>query len=268
MEGRIITLQPTSITRYMALSQTIQESVGDGYPTTVLLSPGWKQKGLSIGKYQSTRHVNLEACKEDCIEVVRRSTEGYAVIHDIDDVTYGIAISREYVKSSRLSKRGFDDMIFPILIRSLERIDIPNGYDPFPDRYGNLFVNGRKISGSAQNTDNQKSWLQHGIIVFRRHDAEDYVRYLNGERDLTKITSQMTSIEEEGGILNPNKLVSVMAEEFSKQLRIDSISSSLSSEELEYTEELVKTKYTNKEWLESSKADKDGRVECFVWKKD
>ena len=271
MEGRIITLEPTSIARYMALSQTIQESVRDGYPTTVLLSPGWKQKGLSIGKYQSVRHVNLEACEDDRVEIVRRPTEGYAVIHYTDDVTYGAAIPREYVKSIRLTKRGFDDIVRPILFRSLERIGVPNGYDPFPERYGNVFVDGRKISGSAQNRDNRDAWLQHGIIAFRTHDARDFVRYLNGESDLEKITSQMTSVEEEGGILNPNELVSVMVEEFSShllKLGIDLVQSSLSPEELERAEELVRTKYTNGEWLKSRKEEKSERVECFVWKKD
>ena len=75
MEGRILILKPTSIAKYMALSETIQESVGKGYPVTVVLSPGWKQKGISIGKKQRIEYVDLKSCREDGIEVVRRHVE-------------------------------------------------------------------------------------------------------------------------------------------------------------------------------------------------
>ena len=267
MDGRIIILGPVGVAEYMALSQTIQESVGDGYPTTVLLSPGWEQKGLSIGKAQNIGYVNLEACNEDHIQVVRRPTEGYAVIHYTDDVAYSIAVSREYIR--HLSKRGFDELILPILVRSLERIGVPDGYDPFPERYGNLFVNGKKISGSAQHT-NRKAWLQHGTIAVRIHEPNDYIRYLNVDGDVARIKSQMTSVEEEMGIPNPDNLVRVLDEEFRSlsQFGIDLEQSSLSPEELGYAEELVRTKYTNKEWLKSRKKDESGRTGCFIWKID
>ncbi|MBI4009716.1 MAG: lipoate--protein ligase family protein [Candidatus Aenigmarchaeota archaeon] len=270
MEGRIITLESTSIAEYMAISETLQESVGRGYPVTIFLASGWQRKGVSIGERQKIGYVNLEACREDSLEVVRRPTEGYAVIHNVDDVAYGIVIPKQHVRS----KRDLDSRLFPIVVRSLERVGVPNGYDPFPEGYGNIFVNGRKISGSAQNTvtPNGQTWLQHGIIAMRRHDAGDYVRYTNGERDVVKMQAQMTSVEEEGGIADSNKLVLAMAEEFVRQLLefgIEMKSSSLSKEELGYAEKLVRAKYEDEEWLLSGTGnlDKSERVECFVgWK--
>lgn len=265
LEGRIITLEPTSIAKYMAISETVQESVGQGYPITVFLATGWERRGVSIGERQRSSYVNFGACKEDDLEVGRRSTDGYAVVHYLDDCAYGIAIP-SYIKS----KRELDDVILPILVRSLARMGVPNCYDPFPRRYGNVFVNGRKISGSAQNTKNRNAWLQHGIISVRRHDAIDYVRCLNGEMDAAKIQAQMTSVEEEGGFVDPEKLVQVMAEEFVTQLQrlgANLKKSSLSPEELRYAEELTTAKYGTEEWFlfGTGGYDKSGRVGCFTW---
>ena len=85
-----------------------------------------------------------------------------------------------------------------------------------------------------------------------------------------RIKSQMTSVEEEMGIPNPDNLVRVLDEEFRSlsQFGIDLEQSSLSPKELGYAEELVRTKYTNKEWLESRKKDESGRIGCFIWKID
>ncbi len=254
----------------MALSETIQESVCQGYPITVFLSPGCAYKGVSIGKEQRIEYLNLQACNEDDLKIVRRPTEGYVVVHYTDDVTYGIAVPRDYTRNKNIkSKTEFDDIISPALIRSLERIKVPNGYDPFPERYGNIFINRRKISGSAQ-SNNRTVWLQHGIISMRRHEAEDYVRYINGEKDTEKIRAQITSIEEEGGIVNSDKLVALLDEEFSRQLLelgIEFKRSYLSPEELEYAEELTRTKYETNEWSFSGigRYSRSGRIGCFTW---
>ena len=262
MNGRLLMLEPASIAEYMALSETVQESVAQGYPVTVFVSPGWKSKGVSIGKAQKISYVNLEACREDSMEVVRRHTEGFAVIHYPDDVTYGIVVPRSLAGS----KRNFDDKVLPVLVRSLERITVPNCYDPFPTRCGNVFANRKKIAGSAQNR-NKNAWLQHGIIALKRRRAEDYTRYLDGEKDLARIEAQMTSVEEEGGIVDKRNLAAVIAEEFQRRLQdIDLKASSLSAEEIEYAERLLKSKYRNSDWLSHGTGayDKSGRVGCFT----
>ena len=194
MDGRLLMLEPVSIAEYMALSETLQVSVADGSAPTVFVSPGWVQKGVSIGKYQRASSVNLDACNMNGLEAVRRPTEGYALIHCPDDFTYGIAIPRRLA----FSKRDFDErMVLPVLIRSLERAGVQNAYDPFPERYGNVYANGKKISGSAQNRD-KNAWLQHGIIVMRRRDPQDYSRYFSTEKEPSRLGFRRTSVEELG----------------------------------------------------------------------
>jgi len=249
----------------MALSEAFQHSVGNGYPLTVFVSPGWAQKGVSIGRGQNIECVNRAACAEDGLEVVRRPTDGYGLIHDVNDVTYGIAVPRRFVKSAR----DIDDIVLRVLQSSLALMDIPDVYDPFPQKYGNVFARDRKISGSAQSRGN-KSWMQHGVIAVVRHRVDDYKRYFNGIKEPFRFV--MTSVEEESGhgieILS-SLIASQIAASFSYELSkygVEMKDSSLSEEEAEYADELLRTKYDTAEWVSygTGRYDKSERVACFI----
>jgi lipoate-protein ligase A len=271
MEGRIIYLEKMPLARYMAISETIQHSVADGYPPTVVIAAGWTENGISIGKDQPIGYVNLEACREDNIPVIRRPTDGYAVFHQHDDVTYGVSLQQSSIQTQTRSvmqlKRAFDRIIIPVLISSLKQVHVEGVHNLNPKRYGNLGVGNRKICGSAQNTD-YAAWLQHGIICMRPYNAAQHLRYVNERTDAEALQAQTTSVEEMGGIVDPRALAEALADEFSRQFNdIHLQQSSLTSEEQEYSERLTREKYLSEEWLMegTKKHDKSGRVSCFTW---
>lgn len=264
-KGRLLVLQPVSLARYMATCEAVQEAVSQNYPPTVLIYPGWERKSLSIGRLQRTDSINLDACREDRLDVVRRPTGGYAVIHQHDDVTYVVVVPRKLAGD----KKGFDNKISPILVKSLEQMNVPDCHGPFPEPYGAIYVNDKKIAGSTQ-SHGRRAWIQHGIIAVRRHSADDYIRYVNGEKHAELIQSKMTSIEEESGIADSARLAVVMAEEFQRNfwgIGIDlEEEQSLSSGEIEGAEDLFNRRYANVSWLENGirRYDKSGRVACFT----
>ena len=59
-----------------------------GRPTLRLY--GWARPTVSLGRFQGLEGVDLEACRESGVDVVRRPTGGRGVLHD-DEVTYSVA---------------------------------------------------------------------------------------------------------------------------------------------------------------------------------
>lgn len=152
--------------------------------TTVVRIYRWNRPTVSIGKHQKSHQaVNVAACVDKQIPIVRRPTGGRAVLHD-DEVTYAIISN--------------DDRHFPLhncgqlylsiaetLRTGLERLGIKvnlvpeGGYShdrgplnrmKFPcfvtaSRY-ELTSSGRKLAGSAQRRL-KRSFLQHGSLPLR-----------------------------------------------------------------------------------------------------
>lgn len=260
MKGRLLLLEPTSVAKYMALSEAFQTAAAKNYTPTVFISPGWTDKAVSIGYEQPIEVVNLQACEEDGVAVVRRPTKDYALPHDPTDSAYGIVLSRESAKS----KRAFDDIVLSAIVETLEHVGVPGAYDPLPKRYGNVYVRGKKIAGSAQNTDNRKAWLQHGLIAMRKHIEQDHARYINDRK-----SAKVTSVEEEGGDANTYHFALTMAEVFISNLfglGIHLDYADLSDMESELAGQLLKTKYEREEWVHavSRQVNASDRVSCFV----
>jgi len=119
---------------------------------------------VSIGYFQDAKkEINLEGCRADNIDVVRRMTGGKAVFHD-REITYSLAASsREkkfpdniletYKIISRCIARGlgFLGIRAELSRRSIDREKAKNESCCFsvPAQH-ELLVGGRKICGSAQ----------------------------------------------------------------------------------------------------------------------
>src|SRR3989338_8904083 len=50
----------------------------------------WKPACISIGYNQLLSDINVEECKKNNVDIVRRPTGGRAVLHDIHDYTYSV----------------------------------------------------------------------------------------------------------------------------------------------------------------------------------
>ncbi len=178
----------------MALDDALALEAGrNGSPATLRLF-GWRPPAISLGYHQNAEDLQLEKCRAEGIDVVRRPTGGRAILHS-DEVTYSVVIPagdggfRETVSSAY-------ELISRALVAGLNELGIETAFDRAEESKVNytrgefsvpcfsssvrheVVWRGRKLVGSAQRRyDN--ALLQHGSVLL----GEDHLRlvdYLSG----------------------------------------------------------------------------------------
>jgi lipoate-protein ligase A len=158
----------------MAVDEFLFRSLGDD-PQTYIRFYTWERPTASLGYSQNIRKVvDVEYCKKNGIDIVRRMTGGKLVLHH-KEVTYSLCSS----DSQRFTSTLMDSyrLISEALMRGFMKMGLkPLLADAPPDSYvrGNLpcfsypardeiEVQGKKIVGSAQKRTGSK-FIQHGSI--------------------------------------------------------------------------------------------------------
>ncbi|HLJ81261.1 MAG TPA: hypothetical protein VKT52_07245 [Ktedonobacterales bacterium] len=85
----IVEDEPRSGAWNMALDEAIMDAVGAGDAPPTLRLYQWAPPCLSLGKRQPLTGVDVARCHEDGVDVVRRATGGWAILHT-DELTYSI----------------------------------------------------------------------------------------------------------------------------------------------------------------------------------
>lgn len=162
----------------MALDETLLESHRQGLTPPTLRFYSWTPPALSLGYAQPLADVNLEACREAGIAVVRRSTGGRAVLHR-GEFTYAVIASEGFPASVSGTYR----MITEVLAEAIARLGVPADIAPGKlSRAGSascfqsatqadLVALGRKLVGSAQ-TRREGAFLQHGSLMLTQRPDE------------------------------------------------------------------------------------------------
>ncbi len=159
----------------MAIDEAILRSCINGESPPTIRFYRWNPKAVSLGYFQDPyKDLNLEYCKNNGIDVVRRITGGYAVLHD-NELTYSIISSVKnrifrgsIIRSYELISLCIADALGRLGIKT-ELVKKPSSSaisgDCFsnPSKYEILFK-GRKIVGSAQKRF-KEYFLQHGSII-------------------------------------------------------------------------------------------------------
>jgi lipoate-protein ligase A len=155
---RIIELQEKSACLNMGIDNAIMDGVKSGTSDPTIRFYNWKPPAVSIGCFQSMRdEVNVDVCKKNGIDVVRRLTGGGAVYHD-KELTYSI------IGSVDLFPRGIIEsykQICGYIQYGLSILGIDSAFAPIND----IVVEGKKISGNAQ-TRREGVLLQHGTVIY------------------------------------------------------------------------------------------------------
>src|SRR3989338_7817676 len=92
----------------MAIDEALMHSTGD---EVVLRVYRWKPAGLSLGYFQNaSQEIDIENCRKNKVDIVRRLTGGKAVLHD-KEVTYSFVcpesfLSRDIVESYKVISQG------------------------------------------------------------------------------------------------------------------------------------------------------------------
>lgn len=157
----------------MAVDEVLMDTVRNSIvPRPTLRFYGWNPPTITIGyAQQAERDLDLDACRRDGVDVVRRLTGGRAVLHQ-EEITYSIIVPEELLPGSivhsyqvisqgllqGLRLLGLDAQLATghrKQYRSGLCFDAPSWYE--------LLVDGKKIIGSAQ-ARKRGVVLQHGSI--------------------------------------------------------------------------------------------------------
>jgi len=230
MNYRLIEQQAYDAAMNMAIDHAIYESVANERELPTIRFYKWKNNSVSIGAYQNPRDINLDLCKKNKVDVVRRMTGGRAVFHDKNDFTYSVIAP---IRIFNYSIKNAYNQICSCIINALGEIGINSALENKND----IIVDGKKISGNAAKFMNKGIYLQHGTLIYDI-DFEMMPKVLNITKE--EIENKVTSILQHKKI-SQEKVYKVLKNNFIdvKEFKIEELSKS----ELMRAEDLAKTKY-------------------------
>lgn len=221
----------------MALDEAIMDAVAAGEALPTLRFYAWEPPCLSLGKRQPLDGVDLERCRADGVDVVRRATGGFAILHT-DELTYSIAtrpgdpradgaILDAYRKLSQgllagLRLLGVTPEMNPVVPGGVHNVsaacfEVPSAYE--------IVVNDKKLIGSAQARPFGRV-LQHGSLPLTG-DIARVVLYLAYEREeeraelATHLRKRATTISDAlGRVVSYDEAAEAMARGFAAALNL------------------------------------------------
>lgn len=155
----------------------------------------WSPKCVSLGRNQSPDSINIEYCKKNNIDIVRRITGGRGLLHD-NELTYSFVCPFEFLKSgesviasykeiSSAIIEGFKLLGIELEIGAKKKVNTSFDYCMSLTTGADLCCNGKKLIGSAQ-FRKQNYILQHGSILFDL-DYESINSIFNEKTDIESI---------------------------------------------------------------------------------
>ena len=242
----------------MAIDEVISQKSVLRDKKPVLRVYGWKPFAISLGYNQNENEIDIEKCKKDNIDIVRRPTGGRAVFH-AEEVTYSFSIPRSLpiFKKDTLS---IYNLISQGLVEGLKSIGIAAELESkesknFSKSESNIpcfsssakyeiSYKGRKLVGSAQRRF-ENSILQHGsILVSVEHlKLGEYIIKLNEveyesfTRQLYKKTISISQIMTTP--LNYDKIIWGIKNGFQKKFNIHFLEGQLTPHEYSEVNKLI-----------------------------
>ena len=220
----------------------------------------WNPKAVSVGYNQDMmKEINIDYCKKNNIEIVRRLTGGKAVFHDTE-ITYSFILPENNDLLPFEVNESYK-IIAKALVIALKKIGINSEIKKIPEKIATpicfnssnwyeLLVNNKKISGSAQRRMDGKV-LQHGPILID-FDYNKNNSIFNSDNDLDTIGNlkqRITSIKRElNKEISYRELAEAIKFGFKENFDFDIIDSSLTQEDVELAEKLKREKYSTEEW--------------------
>lgn len=263
MAWRVLDFQRYNAFENMAIDEAIfRETINNKKPPTIRFY-GWQPAAVSIGYFQDIKEeVNIEKCRAEGIDIVRRISGGKAVSH-CDEVTYSvIACDTENLFPSDilgtykiisnciahgLSYLGIDAALAETG-RSLSDNDFKACCFSAPSR-NELLVSERKICGSAQFRTNS-GFLQHGSILmnFDPVKTASFLLPVRTDVQLQKLKNSVAAINEEiNQPVDEKQICTSLKKGFTELLGVKFVEETLTSAEEELVDKLI-NKYKDLKW--------------------
>lgn len=247
-QWRLLLTGYKSAAENMAIDRAVLVAHSKGNVPPTVRFYGWNPPAISIGYFQRlNEEVDLDACKQNDVEYVRRITGGGAVFHE-DELTYSIVISEKHQSISKNILESYGSICGAVM-NGLSHLSIESTYAPIND----ILVNGKKISGNAQ-TRKLKTVLQHGTIL-TDVNVEKMFSLLKVPNEkikdklITDVKDRVTSIKHQKEANIPfDEVADAMRKGFEETFGIELILGDFTEEEKQLTEEFTINCFGNKTW--------------------
>ena len=252
----------------MAIDEAVFRSCQEKTSPPTIRIYGWTPPAVSLGYFQKAENaVDLEACKRNGVDVVRRLSGGRAVLHH-HELTYSV-ICREGILPLGSSVLETYKTISECLISTLKGLGLQVQWVTSREKHATaqekdktascfsspswyeITVEGKKICGSAQKRGDGVL-LQHGSLLFD-YDPELLAEVLlsrkTEEEFLTEIRTSTTAINRHlSQQIDFDQLKKLVLNSFEDQLKISLTPGELSDCESQLKDTLLKEKYSTDSW--------------------
>ena len=253
---RIIKPQVNDAYTNMAIDEAIMKNRIENRVPNTLRFYTWKPSAVSIGRFQTlTEQINVDNCRKDDVDIVRRISGGGAVYHDQDgEITYSITAKLSDIGCADLDMLSAYQKICMGLNEAITILGTKAEYrPPDPKRCPNLAISGKKISGNDQ-TSKKGILLQHGTFLLDINHTKMFtylkVPWAKTLNEVLKVSRQkLTSAKQEFGIkISANETYSSLVKGFEKALDVEFFEDKLTRNELKLAEKYRKERFVTEDW--------------------
>ncbi|TFF95992.1 lipoate--protein ligase family protein [Candidatus Thorarchaeota archaeon] len=234
----------------MSVDEAVMLSVKDGLVPPTLRLYRWKPSAVSIGTFQSMEdEVDIEYCRKNGIDMIRRLTGGGAVYHDYDgEVTYSVIVPKGHRVAPFDIEESYEILCGGV-VSALDEFALEAEFCPIND----VVVDGKKISGNAQ-TRRHSCVLQHGTVLL---DLNVETMFSILKVDPEKISDKLVTDVKQRVIslrqlldedVSPMDLSAALVVGFSRALNVNLQTDQLTELELRRASELAESKYGTHPW--------------------
>jgi lipoyl(octanoyl) transferase len=218
---------------------------------------GWDPPAITIGRYQAMDCIDIVACREDGVEIVRRVTGGGAIFHD-NEITYSVVWPDAGIDRPGGIDRTFET-INAFILEAYRSLGLDPAYAKDHQRQGNspgrtqfcfsgnelydILIEGKKIGGNAQRRV-RGAVLQHGCIPLAI-DAASVQRYFRDRIDAGNFIALNDAC---GRDVSAGEVAVLLVESFKRAMGMDLAEEDLGESEEESVRALLDDRYYRDEW--------------------
>jgi lipoate-protein ligase A len=251
---RLLELETHNAFMNMAIDESVLQARMENLVPNTVRFYRWNPSAVSIGRFQDIeKEVQLENCRKNGVDIVRRITGGGTVYHSsADEITYSVI-----VRKGDLATEDINEVyrkIYSGLMQGIQALGLQADFDQGTERAcPNLTISGKKISGSAQ-AHRRGVVLQHGTLLLKV-DLEKMFTFLRVPWANTpmqvvnvaknKITSLNGEICRETTV---HEVSEALIAGFEKTFAVRLEAGHLTPFETDLSERLCREKYRNGDW--------------------
>ncbi|WP_210480065.1 biotin/lipoate A/B protein ligase family protein [Naasia sp. SYSU D00948] len=232
---------------HLALDQVLTEEVGEGRRKPTLRFWEWDRSAVVIGSFQSLRNeVDLENAERFGIEVVRRISGGGAMFMEAGSiVTYSLYAPGDLVRGMSFAESyAYLDEWVIVALQSL-------GIDAFYQPLNDITSPKGKIGGAAQKRLGGGAVLHHVTMSYDMDGAKmtqvlRIGREKLSDKGTTSAAKRVDPLRSQTG-LSRAAVIDRLKQTFTSLY--GAVPGDITPEEYERAEELVRTKFSTREWL-------------------